>query len=216
VELDARLQSDGTFLAQEVERETTTTNQQLRGLVLERTPVIGGGSLTSLELLVLDAIPTPLAAQAPGEIVTVTVDGTTAFRVSSEDLPLASFPNQDFDRDALRIGQFIHVVQRSGAGGFTADAITLEEIALTGQVGTIGVSTFNLSPDPVGDPTGFFAVNGLDPIIVVTTTVTEFENMPAGLGSLTANQSIVGVRGVLVFSAGSGVLVVKRVRLLVP
>jgi hypothetical protein len=40
--------------------------------------------------------------------------------------------------------------------------------------------------------------------------------MPAGTGSLVPNISIVEVRGVLVFDAGSGELVLKRVRLLGP
>ncbi|MGH9788801.1 MAG: hypothetical protein ACRD4U_08895, partial [Candidatus Acidiferrales bacterium] len=194
-------------------RETTSTSaQQLRGLVLARTPDLGGGDLTSLNLLVMDAIPTPSGAQEPGEIVTVTVDGTTVFRISAEDLTVAAFPNLDFDRQTLQIGQFVHVVQRVGAPGFTADSITLEEISLTGTVGaSVAVNGFDFIPD--GD---FFPNNSLGQVTVVTDVETEFENMPAGLGSLQPNISIVGVRGVLVFNAGSGELVVKRVRLLGP
>ncbi|HXE74638.1 MAG TPA: DUF5666 domain-containing protein [Candidatus Xenobia bacterium] len=209
VELDARLQSNGNFLALEVERETTSTSaQQLRGLVLSRTPAVG--TLTSLNLLVMDAIPTPPAAQEPGEIVTVTVDSSSTFRISTEDLPTASFPNLDFDRTTLQAGQFIHVVQRTGATGFTADAVTLDEIALTGQVGSsVGANSFTFVPD--GD---FFNSIGLGTINVQVTSPTELENMPAGLASLQPNISIVAVRGVLVFSAGNGVLMAKRVRLL--
>lgn len=208
VELDARLLSDGTFVAQEVERETTSTSaQQLRGLVLSRTPAVG--TLTSLNLLVMDAIPTPPAAQEPGEIVTVTVDSSTTFRISTEDLPTVSFPNQDFDRTSLQAGQFIHVVQR-GTSGFTADAVTLEEISLTGQVGAgVGSNSFTFVPD--GE---FFNSIGLGTINVITTAPTELENMPAGLGSLQPNISIVAVRGVLIFDAGTGTLMAKRVRLL--
>ena len=211
--VDAQLQSAGNFLAQDVIRETTSTSaQQLRGLVLARTPDVGAGDLTSLNLLVMDAIPAPPGAQEPGEIVTVTVDATTSFRISTEDLTVAVFPNLDFDRQTLRIGQFVHVVQRVGAAGFTGDSITLEEISLTGVVGAnVGLNSFDFIPD--GD---FFALNGLGQITVVTDVQTEFENMPAGLGSLQPNISIVGVRGVLVFQGGNGVLVVKRVRLLGP
>jgi hypothetical protein len=211
--LDARLQSNRNYLAQEVIRETTSTSaQQLRGLVLSRTPILGAGSLTSLNLLVMDAIPTPLSSQEPGEIVTITVDATTTFRISTEDLPLAVFPNLDFDRQTLHVGQFVHVVQRSGAPGFTAASITLEEISLTGTVGAnVGFNSFDFIPD--GD---IFPNNSLGQVTVTTSTVTEFENMPAGLGSLQPNISIVGVRGVLVFQAGDGVLVTKRVRLLGP
>ncbi len=211
--VDAQLQSNGNFLAQDVIRETTSTSaQQLRGLVLARTPSLGGGDLTSLNLLVMDAIPTPPATQEPGEIVTVAVDAMTTFRISAEDLPTGVFPNLDFDRQTLRIGQFVHVVQRSGATGFTADSVTLEEISLTGTVGgSVGFNSFDFVPD--GD---FFPLNGLGLITVSTTVETEFENMPAGLGSLQPNISIVGVRGVLVFQGGNGVLVIKRVRLLGP
>ncbi len=211
--VDAQLQTGGSFLGQDVIRESTsTTAQQLRGLVLSRTPDLGAGDLTSLNLLVMDAIPTPPGAQEPGEIVTVTVDATTAFRISTEDLPTGVFPNLDFDRQTLRIGQFVHVVQRSGATGFTADSVTLQEISLTGTVGpSVGFNSFDFVPD--GD---FFPLNGLGLITVSTTVETEFENMPAGLGSLQPNISIVGVRGVLVFQGGNGVLVIKRVRLLGP
>jgi hypothetical protein len=209
VELDARLQANGNFTAQEVERETTSTSaQQLRGLVLSRTPATG--PLVTLNLLVMDTIPTPPAAQEPGEIVTVTVDSSSTFRISVEDLPTASFPNLDFDRTALQAGQFVHVVQRGGAAGFTADSVTLEEISLTGQVGSsIGSNSFTFVPD--GE---FFNSIGLGTINVITTTPTELENMPAGLGSLQPNISIVAVRGVLIFDAGAGVLMAKRVRLL--
>jgi len=215
VELDARLQSDGTFLAQEVERETPTSEQQIRGLVISSTRAVG--LLTSMNILVLDAAPTsgvgtacavPVPARA---ICTVAVDALTTFRISSEDLPLISFPNTDFDRTALGVGQFVHVVKRSGVG-FTADAATLEEIALVGQVGaTVGGSSFDFIPD--GD---FFSVNGLGNITVLTNSASELEDMPAGLGSLNPNQSIVSVRGVLVFNAGNGQLVLKRARLLQP
>jgi hypothetical protein len=212
--VDARLQSDGNFLAQDIIRETTsTTAQQLRGLVLARTPA-PGMDLTSLNLLVMDVIPAPsTGAQEPGEIVTVTVDAMTGFRISTEDLTVAVFPNLDFDRQTLQIGQFVHVVQRSGALGFTADSVTLEEISLTGTVGaTVGVNSFDFVPD--GD---FFAMNGLGQITVSTISgVTEFEPPGTGLGNLQPNISIVGVRGVLVFQGGNGVLMTKRVRLLGP
>lgn len=209
VELDARLQPTGSFVALEVERETTSTSaQQLRGLVLSRTPATG--TLVTLNLLVMDTIPTPPAAQEPGEIVTVTVDGTTTFRISAEDLPTASVPNLDFDRTTLQAGQFVHVVQRSGASGLTADAVTLEEISLTGQVGaSVGSNSFTFVPD--GE---FFNSIGLGTINVQITSPTELENMPSNLASLQPNISIVAVRGVLVFSAGAGTLMAKRVRLL--
>jgi hypothetical protein len=212
--VDAQLQSSGLFLAQDIIRETTsTTAQQLRGMVLERTPDLGMGDLTSLNLLVMDVIPAPTTgAQEPGEIVTVTVDAMTTFRISTEDLTVAVFPNLDFDRQSLQIGQFVHVVQRNGAMGFTAASITLEEISLTGTVGAgVQNSGFDFVPD--GD---FFTMNGLGMITASTTPETEFENMPAGTGSLVPNISIVEVRGVLVFDAGSGELVLKRVRLLGP
>jgi len=104
------------------------------------------------------------------------------------------------------------VVQRAGAAGFTADSVTLEELSLTGTVGaSVGVNSFDFVPD--GD---FFVMNGLGQITASTNVETEFEDMPAGLGSLQPNISIVEVRGVLVFLGGNGVLVTKRVRLLGP
>lgn len=207
IEVDARLQSSGNFRGQDIERETAGAAQQLRGLVLARTPATG--DVTSLTLLVLDAIPAGFDA---GDIVTVTVDASTGFRISVEDLPTVVFPNLDFDRQTLRVGQFVHVVQRSGAAGVTADSLTLEELAWVGQVGAgVGTNSFDFLPDG-----NFFSLNGLGQISVSTASVTELENMPAGLSSLQPNRSIVGVRGVLVFQGGNGVLVSKRVRLLVP
>jgi hypothetical protein len=204
--IDARLQADGTFLAQEIERETPSANQQLRGMVLARTPV--AGDLTSFDLLLLDAIPAS-ASLDTGTVVSITVDTNTGFRISTEDLPTATFPNFDFDRQTLRAGQLIHMVERT-AGSLLADSIALQEITLVGRVGAaVGTNSFDFLPE--GD---FYTQNGLAQISVTTSGATELEDMPAGLGSLQASLSIVSVRGVLLFQAGNGVLGSKRVRLL--
>ena len=132
-------------------------------------------------------------------------------RVSTEDLPLASFPNLNFDPQTLHVGQFLYTVDRQDGTG-AADSITLDEISMVGQVGpSVGTSNFDFVPDG-----NFFAANGLGQFSVTVTSATELESMPSGLSNLNANQSIVSVRGVLVFQSGSGVLVAKRVRLLQP
>ena len=207
IEIDARLQSGGSFLAQEIQREGAGAIQQVRGLILDRTPAVG--DTTSLTLLVLETVPSG-GTLAPGDQVTVTVDTNTGFRIAVEDLPSVIFPNLDFDRQTLRPGQFVHAVQGTGVG-FVAGSLILEEINFVGQVGLgVGANSFDFFPE--GD---FFAQNGLALMSVVTSsTQTELENMAAGLGSLQPNLSIVAVRGVLVFQGGNGVLVAKRVRLL--
>jgi hypothetical protein len=207
IEIDARLQSGGSFLAQGIEREVAGAVQQVRGLILDRTPAVG--DTTSLTLLVVETAPSS-GTLAPGDQVAVTIDANTGFRIAAEDLPAAIFPNLDFDRQTLQPGQFVHAVQGVGTG-FVADFLTLEETYLVGQVGLgVGANSFDFLPE--GD---FFTQNGLASMNVATSsTQTELENMPAGLGSLQPNLSIVAVRGVLVFQGGNGVLVAKRVRLL--
>jgi hypothetical protein len=205
IELDARLQANGNFLALEIEREAPGAVRQLRGLVL-RTGV-----------LVLESVS---AGVDPGTVVGIGVifpcaippcdPPPTNFRISTEDLPVATFPNFDFDGVTIAEGQFVHVVLRDGVTGFIADTIVLEEVTVVAPVGAaVGTTSFSISPQ--GD---FFLTSGLADITVATSFVTELENMSAGLGSLQPNLSIVAVRGVLVFQGGNGVLVAKRVRLL--
>ena len=206
LELDAQLQSSGNFLAQVIKRDTVLPGQKIWGMVIARSPA--SGSATSFTMLVQDADPVPTAI---GFMFSFNIDASTHFRVSTEDLPLASFPNLNFDPQTLRVGQFLYAVDRQDGTG-AADSITLDEISMVGQVGpSVGTSNFDFVPDG-----NFFAANGLGQFSVTVTSATELESMPSGLSNLNANQSIVSVRGVLVFQAGSGVLVAKRVRLLQP
>jgi hypothetical protein len=206
VEVDARLQPSGTFLAQEIKRDTVLSGQKIIGMVISRTPATGPATAFSMSMQ--QASPAPVAVGP--NIFGFSIDASTRFRISTEDLPSAAFPNLNFDPQTLHVGQTVYAVHRQ-VGPFPppADVVTLGESSFTGRVGpSVGPSGFEFVPD--GD---FYAANGLGQISVRVTPVTEFENLPGGLANLQANQSIVSVRGVLVFDAGTGVLVAKRVRL---
>lgn len=204
IALNARLQIGGAFLARAIERKASASNRLLRGLVLARTPATG--SLNSLTLLVLDRIPEEWARI--GDIITVGLDGATEFHSHADSLLGMPLQTSAFNHNSLRAGQVLDVVERTGSAGTMADSITLEEIALAGRAEAAeGASSFDLLPE--GD---FFLLNGLERVRVLTTPATQWENLPAGPGSLESDAGIVGVRGLLGFRGGQGMLIARRVR----
>lgn len=216
IEVDARLQSDGTFLASTVEVENQSNEDQLRGLVLSRTPATG--NTTSISLLVLEENPS-LSGIDAGDIVTVNIDPGTRFRINQEEFDLASdirFSGLVFDQTTIEPGQIVAVEIESGTapGPFLADRIALKEATVIGRVVSVGINRFTL--DPVSD---FYTPINLGSILCpVTNNITEFEDLPQGIVSMQENQTV-SVRG-LVFPAPPNpfpsTIVTKRVRLLAP
>lgn len=178
LDLDARLQPSGIFLAQEIKRDTVLPGEKILGMVIARTPATGPAAHFSL--LVQQAFPPPVAISPT--IFGFNIDASTRFRVSTEDLPTAAFPNLNFNPQSLRVGQTVFGVDRQVIPFATADVATLGESSISGRVGpSVGLSSFEFIPD--GD---FFAANRLGQISVRITPVTEFENMPGGLANLQA------------------------------
>lgn len=207
IELDARLQSDGTFLALDVELENQANEERLRGLLVSRTPV--SGSTTSVNVLVLEEN-SPQAAVGVGKTLTVSLDSTTTFQINQEDIRLAEdtrFSGFTFDRASLAPGQVVAIKLKTGT--LAAGRVTLKQATLPGTVASVGTTTFTLAP-----LSGFYILNNLDRITAQpTVNVTEFEDLPQGLVSMRGNQTV-AARG-LVFPTPP-TLVLKRVRLLAP
>ncbi|MFQ5778455.1 MAG: DUF5666 domain-containing protein [Terriglobia bacterium] len=204
VALNARLQIGGAFLARAIEWKASASNRLLRGLVLARTPATG--SLNSLTLLVLDRIPEEWARI--GDIITVGVDSATEFHLRADSVLGTPIEVPGFNQNSLRAGQSLTVVERAGGAGLRADSVTLDEITLAGRAEAVeGASSFDLRPEGA-----FFSLNGLGRVRVLTSPATEWEDLPAGAGSLTSGTGILGVRGVLGFRGGTGTLIALRVR----
>jgi len=203
VELDARLQTDSTFLALAIEVENQVGQNEVRGLVVSRDNP--SDNATQLTLLVREENPAQ-PDLAPTDQVTFSIDASTSFRINREDLTMQGY---SFDRQILSAGQVV-AIERDLTTPSRAAQVTLKQGTITGRVTTIGLPTFDFAP--LG---GFYAAKDLPSIRAVTTLQTEFEDLPGGMASLAPNQ-IVGVRGVLLFEFGQPRLLTKRVRLLVP
>lgn len=203
VELDARLQTDATFLALAIEVENPAGQDEVRGLVVARDQP--DGDATSITLLVLEENPAQLDLD-PTDQITFSIDASTAFRINREDVTVFGL---SFDRQVLSPGQVI-AIARNLTTSTRAAQITLKQGTVTGRVGIIGLTTFEFAP-----LSSFFAANGWPNIRAVIARETEFEDLPGGMASLRRDQ-IVAVRGLLLFEFGQPRLLTKRVRLLVP
>ncbi len=203
VEVDARLQSSGNYRGLVVEVDSTSSANFVRGLVLARSPATGDA--TSVTLLVREENPDQVILDA-GDQLTFSIDASTAFRLNIEDLSVTGLT---FDRQELRPGQSV-LLEADSTTPTRAAQIVLKQGTIPGQVATVGITTFNYTP-----LSNFFPDVGFATLVSATAAETEFEDLPAGLGSMVPGQTV-GVRGLFVEQVGQGRIITKRVRLLAP
>ncbi len=203
VEVEADLQANGTLLAEEVELEDEINEDELEGIIVAVTRN-GSDQVTQFQMVLLDVAPCTATIPA-SDIITVNVptDGSVDFRIDTDGFSV----NTSLFDDAtdLELGQKVDV----DPVGALATTITTEEIKLEDQTirgNVISTAGDNFGLDPKSD---LFP----DQSITVQTVngQTEFDDLPAGVGSLSGGQ-LVRVKGVL-FRTGVGemTLLAKKV-----
>ena len=211
VEVDADLRVDGTFLAEKVEFEDDTMEDEIEGLIVEipagaRDAVTG--AVSQFKLVLFDVAPCTATLPAD-DIFTVNVSttpGVVDFRIDEDDLSVV--PALFDGPEDLEVGQKVDVdpVEALGTDPITAEKIKLEDQTIRGTVnGSPAAPNFELSPGSslFTDPD--------NSITVRTSSVTEFDDLPLDVASLLVNQPV-RVKGLLFRDlAGELIFEAKRV-----
>jgi hypothetical protein len=204
VDVDADIQSGDALLATEVEMEDDAMEDEIEGLITRIINRNGSDQVTQFEMVLFDVA--PCTASLPAEdIVTVNVptDGSVEFRIDEDGLPVDTSLFDD-PRD-LEVGQKVDVDPQEalGTNPVTAEKIKLEDQTIRGSV--LSTSDPNFQLDPAAD---LFPDQS---ILVETGADTRFDDLPNGVGSLSAVQ-LVRVKGLL-FRIGTDEqkIVAKRV-----
>lgn len=211
VDLDARLQSSGSYRAEEIAFRGASSLVVLRGPIVQILALDSSNNVTQFSLVVREATQAVTGAEV-GRVVTIRVTaGQTTFRTDPFDLPVGNFT---FDPQSLLVGQAVTVALSSteATNGFPASTITLKQEAFSGTVGQeIGQTTFSFVPGSDLLLTSLLAPRGLNRMTVSTSIATQFENLAGGFGSLRPGQTV-AVRGLLFSQFDQPQLVAKRVR----
>lgn len=199
VEVEADVRSAGTILADTVELEEGSVEDEAEGIITSVTRDAGGA--TSFKLVAHEVIPCSAAALA-NDIITVTVDANTQFRIDEDDLPVDTALFND--RRDLEVGQKVEVDPTGALGtSITAEKIKLQSQTIRGIVASTPTSSTifevvaasDLFPDPI--------------ITVRTSSVTEFDGV-TGVGGLASGQDV-RAKGLLFLNVGQLELVAEKV-----
>ena len=185
----------GGIVATEVEFEDATADVEAEGVILALD-----GANNQFTFLLQKVIPcgTPVLA---GDVITVTVDGNTDFRIDEDDLPIDETLFDQFTD--LTVGQRLDLdpVGDDFAITVTADKIKLEDQTVRGTVGSVLAPNFELEP--------FSTIFEDTSITVRTSAATEFEDISGVLELVPPNP--VRVKGLLLKGATGLILEAKKV-----
>lgn len=206
VEVEADVQADGTFLAEEVELESEVPEDDLEGLIVAVTRDPTTEQVSEFQMLLFDVA--PCTATVPAEdLITVTVptDPAPAFKIDDDGFPVNA--THFDDPGDLEVGQKVEVdpveALTTATTAVTAEKIELEDQTIRGSVISTAGTSFEL--DPVSD---LFP----DQSITVETSVnTDFDDLPNGVAGLSPGQEV-RVKGLLFrIAAGEQRMVAKGV-----
>jgi hypothetical protein len=210
VEVDADLRVDGTFLAEKVELEDSSMEDEIEGLIIDVFRD-SNGNVNAFDLVLFDVAPCT-AALPVDDIFTVNVpqDGSVRFQTDEDDLTIA--PTLFDGPEDLEVGQKVDVDPVEDLATITtafpliAQKIKLEDQTIRGTVASSpGATTFELIPaaDLFRDPN--------NSITVQVSSVTRFDSPLTGIADLQVNQQV-RVKGLLFRDlAGELIFEAKRV-----
>ena len=202
VVVEAKTQSDGTLLATEVKVVMANAGQaqELDGVITAVT----GAPATQLQLVVQDEEGPMLTSSSIGQTSTVTISGSTAFRIDTGDVDLHNLPfTPAFGSSSVHAGQRVEVHSGSGSGGtLNAAEVDLEKQAVRGTVSALSGNTFTLT----------LASDSSLAMIAKVSSVSVFKQPGTEVDGVTlANGATVVVRGLLFFDGGTFKLVANRI-----
>ncbi len=217
VTVDATMQSDGSFMAHNVEAIMSMSGGVMAdGLVTSVT----GNPVTQLTLVAHDGAGSGMMGSDLASAITVNVSPTATFDIDSDNVDMSNLPfTPVFDGSTVFKGQRVEAVSSSGMmsgggmggmmGGGTihASEIDLEQQGLSGTVsGYTGSGTPTTFMLTVAADSAFAALTG-------TTAITVFQQPGTELRGMTTitNGSTVHARGLLFLDAGTYKLVAGRI-----
>lgn len=216
--MDAILNSDGTFTAQEIEPLLASPADTVEGTITAITPA----SQTQFTMVVTDIIPAASSSKIGGltigSFLTVNLAATAAFHVDSKGLGISvSFPTNygDFTNGTntsfLKLGQTVavHVPTFTAASGATpasasgVDVVTLRWSRFTASVTAPNAQQFTINTLP-----GYFGFTSASSFNVEifggtqgTRGVTNLDGIASGNGP--AATPAIGVRALFIEDAGN-------------
>ncbi len=217
VMVDAGMQPDGSFMAQNVESMMLTSGGTMaNGFVTSLT----GNPATQLTLVAHDGAGSGMTNSDLASAITVNVSSAATFNMDSDDVDMSNLPfTPVFEGSTIFKGQRILAVSSSGmmsgggmggmmgGGTVNASAINLEQQGLRGMVSAYSASgsqaTFTLT---VPSDSVFATLTG-------STTLMAFQQPGTELLGLTAvgKGGAVRVRGLIFLDAGTYKLVASRI-----
>lgn len=200
VEVDVKLNGDGSMLATKIQLKEPEQGEELEGTIVSVDP-----GLTKFDMVVLDEIP-DIAGVQVGNVVTVTLATGVTFGLDTEDLSIPSDVSFASAAD-LVTGQQVEVRPGTGSSGtsITAERVRLHTSQLTAQVAATSGSNFTVNNLP-----DLFTNAGITEIQVRTTSQTEFEGI-SDASALSTGDNL-ALRGLLFKTTGTPVLLAKKVR----
>jgi len=209
VEADLRLMAGGMLLAKKVELKQEEANEEeLEGTIVLIDLV---SNPPKFQMAVIEEVP-DIAGVNVGNLVTVTMQAGTQFRVDNDGLSVSSGLFFASPGDLLA-GQNVQVRLRSGSSGTSVvtDRVRLRRSRFTAKVKSKTGDTFIVD----NLPSIFTGANpAITEIEVRTSPQTNF-NKVANVGALNVGDTV-SLRGLLFKTAGSPVLLAGKVRLRMP
>lgn len=207
VDLDARLQASGNYLAEQVEFRGTSSLRELRGPVVKTVFDSSNTNVISFDMIVRESTAEISGAEV-GNKVTIHVDSGTTTDV---DLFSESITGT-FNQQTIVIGQGVAIDVDTGKTlNDAVSRITLKQEAIAGNVGQeIGQNVFS-SFVPGSDLLRLLLLEprGLIKMTVTTSLETQFENLVNNV--IPPNQNVT-VRGLMFSQFDQPLLVAKRIR----
>ncbi len=205
VEVELALMAGGMLVAKEVEFEDGAIDDELEGVI------VSIDSPTQFKMVVTEELRN-IASIDVGNAVTVTLALGTQFRVDDGGLTVPATQKTLFegsvDTYQLMVGQTVQVRRLNTSSGtaIDTDRVRLRGTRFTATVASVTPPNFVVNVLPA-----LFTAQGISQIEVRTSSQTDFDNAPNGLGSL-ATGNMVSLRGLLFKNLPDPILVAKKVR----
>lgn len=205
VEVELSLMAGGMLVAKEIEFEDGAIDDELEGVI------VSIDSPTQFKMVVTEELRN-IASVDVGNAVTVTLALGTQFRVDDGGLTVPATQKTLFegsvDTSQLMVGQTVQVRRLNTSSGtaIDTDRVRLRGTRFTATVASVTPPNFVVNVLPA-----LFTAQGISQIEVRTSSQTDFDNAPNGLGSL-ATGNMVSLRGLLFKNLPDPILVAKKVR----
>jgi len=205
LDVDTNLMSDGTLLATGVTFEDSSLNESFA-----EGQIFAIDNSTQFHIVVLNALSSVAGVgPSPGDIIPVTLNGSTTFSVDDEGPNTTPFT---FVAESnLAVGQVVQIKEFSSSSpsSLQADRVRLRDSQLTATVSGAGTPNFSLNLLP-----SLFTAAGFNQLQVQTSSATTFSGTVQSAAQATAGKSVT-VRGQIFRSASSGSTLVMPASLVV-